>query len=68
MGIVVDGVSDVYNMPDEQIKPSPDFGTAVETDFVRGLASVNDKMVIILEIDHMLNSRELKAVSSESNG
>ncbi|MBI1423008.1 MAG: chemotaxis protein CheW [Gammaproteobacteria bacterium] len=64
MGIVVDGVSDVYNMPDDQIKPSPDFGTAVETDFVKGLATVNEKMVIILDIDHMLNSRDLKIVTS----
>ena len=64
MGIVVDGVSDVYNMPDDQIKPSPDFGTAVETDFVKGLATVNEKMVIILEIDHMLNSRDLKIVNN----
>lgn len=68
MGIVVDGVSDVYNMPDDQIKPSPDFGTAVETDFVRGLATVNDKMVIVLDIDHMLNSRELKMMANENNG
>lgn len=68
MGIVVDGVSDVYNMPDDQIKPSPDFGTAVETDFVRGLATVNEKMVIVLDIDHMLNSRELKMVPNETNG
>lgn len=68
MGIVVDGVSDVYSMPDDQIKPSPDFGTAVETDFVKGLATVNEKMVIILDIDHMLNSRELKAVTAEATG
>jgi purine-binding chemotaxis protein CheW len=64
MGIVVDGVSDVYNMPDDQIKPSPDFGTAVETDFVKGLATVNEKMVIIVDIDHMLNAKELKAMTS----
>jgi purine-binding chemotaxis protein CheW len=68
MGIVVDGVSDVYNMPHDQIKPSPDFGTAVETDFVKGLATVNEKMVIILDIDHMLNSRELKIVSAGVDG
>ena len=64
MGIVVDGVSDVYNMPEDQIKASPDFGAAVETDFVKGLATVNDKMVIILDIDHMLNSNELKTVAA----
>lgn len=64
MGVVVDGVSDVYNMPEEDIKDSPDFGTAVDTAFVKGLATVNEKMVIILDIDHMLNSNELSAVDS----
>lgn len=64
MGIVVDGVSDVYNMSDDDIKDSPDFGSAVDTDFVKGLATVNEKMVIILDIDHMLNSRELSEVES----
>jgi purine-binding chemotaxis protein CheW len=66
MGIVVDGVSDVYNMPEQQIKPSPDFGTAVETDFVKGLATVNEKMVIILDIDHILNAKELNAVTNKA--
>ena len=64
MGVVVDGVSDVYNMLDEDIKAAPDFGSAVDTDFVKGLATVNEKMVIILDIDHMLNSRELSEVDS----
>ena len=64
MGIVVDGVSDVYNMPNDQIKPSPDFGTVMETDFVKGLATVNEKMVIILEIDNILNAKDLNAVTS----
>lgn len=64
MGVVVDGVSDVYNMPEEDIKASPDFGSAVDTAFVKGLATVNDKMVIVLDIDHMLNSNELSAVDS----
>ena len=64
MGVIVDGVSDVYNMSDEDIKESPDFGAAVDTAFVKGLATVNEKMVIILDIDHMLNSRELTEVDS----
>ena len=64
MGVVVDGVSDVYNMSDEDIKEAPDFGSAVDTKFVKGLATVNEKMVIILDIDHMLNSQELNEVDS----
>lgn len=64
MGVVVDGVSDVYNVPMSDIKASPDFGTAVDTEFVRGLATVGEKMVIVLDIDHMLNSEELAALDS----
>jgi purine-binding chemotaxis protein CheW len=67
MGIVVDGVSDVYNMPDEEIKPSPDFGSAVDTDFVKGLATVHEKMVIVLDIDHMCNSRELSDIDTATS-
>lgn len=62
MGIVVDGVSDVYNVPVDEIKSAPDFGGGIDTAFLRGLATVNEKMVIILDIDHMLNSAELAKV------
>ena len=64
MGIVVDGVSDVYNIPNGDIKPSPDFGCGVKIDFVRGLATVDEKMVIVLNIDSMLNSNELSQVDA----
>jgi purine-binding chemotaxis protein CheW len=66
MGIVVDGVSDVYNMPEDDIKPSPDFGSSVDTAFVKGLATVDEKMVIVLDIDHMLNSNELAVLDKVS--
>jgi len=62
MGIVVDAVSDVYNVPSDEMKPPPDFGTAISIEFVRGLASVDDKMVIMLDIDKLLNSNELRVV------
>jgi len=59
MGIVVDGVSDVYNVPHKDMKPPPDFGTAIGTEFVSGLATVQEKMVIMLDIDKLLNSADL---------
>lgn len=62
MGIVVDGVSDVYNIPSEEIREAPDFGSGIDTDFVMGLASVEEKMVILLDIDHMLNAAELAGI------
>lgn len=64
MGIVVDAVSDVYNLLEEDFREAPDFGTAVDTNFVKGLTTVNEKMVILLDIDHMCNSAELKVIDS----
>ncbi|VAW54345.1 Positive regulator of CheA protein activity (CheW) [hydrothermal vent metagenome] len=66
MGVVVDGVSDVYNVPLENVKASPDFGTAVDTEFVTGLATIDEKMIIVLNIDHMLNAAELAVVDKLS--
>ena len=66
MGIVVDGVSDVYNVKNEEINAAPDFGEGVDSSFVSGLATVEEKMVIILDVDHMLNSNELAKVNKIS--
>lgn len=58
MGIVVDAVSDVYNVPADELQPPPDFGVTVSIESIQGLASVNEQMVIVLDIDHLLNARE----------
>jgi len=55
MGIVVDAVSDVYNVSEDEMKPPPDFGT-ISIDYAKGLATLEEKMVIVLEIDKLLNS------------
>ena len=62
MGIVVDGVSDVYNLDNGAMKPAPDFGTVITIDYVKGLATVGETMVIVLDIDHLLNCNDLVAV------
>ncbi len=59
MGIIVDAVSDVYNVTDDGMRPPPEFGSAISTAFVKGLATVGEKMVIMLDIDRLLNSGEL---------
>jgi purine-binding chemotaxis protein CheW len=66
MGIVVDAVSDVYNVAADGIKPAPDFGHAISTDFLKGLATVNEKMVIVLDIDTLLNVTDLDAIANVS--
>lgn len=54
MGIVVDAVSDVYSLGKADMRPPPDLASAVNTDFVKGLVNVQDKMVILLDIDILL--------------
>lgn len=61
MGIVVDAVSDVYNVDRQAIKSPPDFGGKLSVDFIRGLATVNEKMVIVLDIDRLMNNAEIDA-------
>lgn len=72
MGVVVDAVSDVYDVSDNEIKPPPDFGSSISTEFIKGLTTVDNKMVIVLDIDRLLNSNELAIVEnvseSTSNG
>lgn len=64
IGFVVDAVSDVYNIDSEHLKPAPDFGGAVSTEFVKGLATIDEKMLILLDIDHLVDS-DMKASMSQ---
>lgn len=57
MGFVVDAVSDVYNIEPEQMRPAPDVESTVETRFVKGLATVDDKMIILLDLDHIVSEQ-----------
>ncbi len=64
MGIVVDAVSDVYNIAKDAMKPPPDFGSIISIDFVSGLATVDETMVIVLDIDHLLNADDITTVEN----
>lgn len=64
MGIVVDAVSEVYNIDAAEMKPPPDFGTMISIAFIQGLATVDEKMLIMLDIDFLLNSDELSATDA----
>jgi purine-binding chemotaxis protein CheW len=61
-GIVVDGVSDVLDVTAQDIKATPEFGAAVNTDFISGLATVGERMVMLLDIDRLLSTSELTAL------
>lgn len=64
MGIVVDAVSDVYALSEAEMRPAPDLGDSVDTGFIKGLVSVDDKMVILLSIDKLLSFDEIPNISA----
>ena len=59
IGMVVDSVSDVITLLPEQIKPAPEIGTALNIDYLIGLGIVDDRMIILVDIDHLLSSTEI---------
>lgn len=64
LGLVVDAVSDVYDVPEEEVKEAPNFGTSIDVNFVRGLTTANEKMVIILNVDNLFDIDELNTAES----
>lgn len=63
MGVVVDAVSDVYNVKPGSLKPAPDLGGKLRSEFVKGLATVDEKLMIVIDIDNLLNSDELSLMN-----
>ena len=60
-GVVVDGVSDVVDVPGASIKPAPDLGGQASTEFIKGLASIGDHMVMLLDIDQLIGGDVVEA-------
>ena len=59
VGIVVDSVSDVITLNSEQIKPAPEMGTSMNADFLIGLGTIEERMLILLDIDKLMSSSEM---------
>ena len=59
MGMVVDSVSDVITLTNEQLKPAPQMGSVVETDYLLGLGTIEERMLILLDIDKLMSSADM---------
>ncbi len=62
VGIVVDGVSDVMNLQSSQIRSVPDIVSSIDTKYITGLASVEEKMFILVDIEQLMNSHEMELI------
>ncbi len=54
IGIVVDAVAEVYDLTEENLKPPPDFGCNIDMDYVTGLASIDEKIIIMLDVNKLI--------------
>ena len=59
MGMVVDSVSDVITLTADQVKPAPEMGTAFNTDYLIGLGTLDERMLILIDIDKLMSSAEM---------
>jgi purine-binding chemotaxis protein CheW len=59
VGIVVDSVSDVMELPAESIKVAPDVDSAIGSDSVLGLGSLGDRMLILLDIEKLMSGLDM---------
>ena len=64
VGAVVDSVSDVLELGAGTIKPAPEMHTAVDTSFITGIGSVNDRMLILMDIEALMSSAEMGILNS----
>lgn len=67
IGMVVDTISDVYNISEQDIRPAPDFGNAMDAEFLKGLATVEEQMVVILNVDMLINVGVLDMKQSDAS-
>jgi purine-binding chemotaxis protein CheW len=62
VGMVVDGVSDVLTLTPEQIRPAPEFGAGLNTQYIIGLGTVSERMLILMDIEQLMMSQDMGLV------
>ncbi|HLR11979.1 MAG TPA: chemotaxis protein CheW [Burkholderiaceae bacterium] len=62
VGIVVDGVSDVLVLQPDQLSAAPSFGAAFSTEYLTGIGTIDDRMLILVDIEKLMTSEEMELV------
>lgn len=65
IGVVVDAVSEVLGISEENIEKAPAFGANIRQDFIQGMGKVDDRFIIILNVENVLSVEELAAISGD---
>lgn len=67
MGIVVDGVSDVISLDIEQMRATPEFGSVIDTEYIMGLGTVEERMLILVDIEKLMGSTDMGLIEQVVN-
>ncbi|MBS1212930.1 MAG: chemotaxis protein CheW [Proteobacteria bacterium] len=59
IGMVVDGVSDVISLSAEQIRPPPEMGAALDTKYIIGMGTVDNRMIILVDIEKLMSAEDM---------
>jgi purine-binding chemotaxis protein CheW len=64
LGVIVDEVREVVDIPEDQIEAAPDFGAQLDASFIRGMGKLGDDVVLLLDIDEVLSARSLGEIAA----
>jgi purine-binding chemotaxis protein CheW len=64
VGVMVDAVNAVLEIPDSEIEPAPTFGANIRADFIAGMGKINGKFVIILNIQQVLSMDDMATLAT----
>lgn len=68
VGAVVDSVSDVMQLAEQMIQPAPEMSTSVvDTTYITGIANVNERLLILMDIESLMSSSEMGLINALSN-
>ncbi len=68
LGAVADAVREVFDLADDQIEPPPRLGTRLRTDFIQGLAHLDERLIICLNIERVLTADQLEVMQDVAAG
>jgi purine-binding chemotaxis protein CheW len=66
VGMVVDSVSDVLNIPVKSIQDTPHFSSRIETDYIENIGQADDRLIIIINVDRLVTSEEFEGIKKRT--
>lgn len=67
MGVVVDGVSDVISLDMNKMRATPEFGSVIDTEYIMGLGTVEERMLILIDIEKLMGSTDMGLIDQVVN-